>query len=230
MAANSPYRAISGFAARGVSAVVEYQQESDNGGTVRNWRDGGPRAAICAALAIAPACAENVPLPTPAPQPKTGDAPPAGQCRLRPAASRTVAARGISSRSRFIDKGSIGADDDRLRRQAARDCSTGSASICPACRPWSAISCRSGPTAAAPRARSTSRSPARCGSNTIRRRPIDIIADGSSVVVRDRNLATQDLYPLSQTPLRYLLADRIDLAARHRRRQRFRPTTRSSPW
>jgi len=42
--------------------------------------------------------------------------------------------------------------------------------------------------------------------------PIDVIADGSSVVVRDRKLATQDLYPLSQTPLRYLLADQIDLA------------------
>jgi outer membrane lipoprotein-sorting protein len=41
--------------------------------------------------------------------------------------------------------------------------------------------------------------------------PIDIIADGSSVVVRDRKLATQDLYPLSQTPLRYLLADHINL-------------------
>jgi outer membrane lipoprotein-sorting protein len=41
--------------------------------------------------------------------------------------------------------------------------------------------------------------------------PIDIIADGQSVVVRDRNLATQDLYPLSQTPLRFLLSDRIDL-------------------
>jgi outer membrane lipoprotein-sorting protein len=41
--------------------------------------------------------------------------------------------------------------------------------------------------------------------------PIDIIADGSSVVVRDRKLATQDLIPLSQTPLRYLLTDRIDL-------------------
>jgi outer membrane lipoprotein-sorting protein len=41
--------------------------------------------------------------------------------------------------------------------------------------------------------------------------PIDIISDGSSVVVRDRKLATQDLYPLSQTPLRYLLAERIDL-------------------
>jgi outer membrane lipoprotein-sorting protein len=41
--------------------------------------------------------------------------------------------------------------------------------------------------------------------------PISIVADGSSVVVRDRKLATQDLYPLSQTPLRYLLADSIDL-------------------
>jgi outer membrane lipoprotein-sorting protein len=41
--------------------------------------------------------------------------------------------------------------------------------------------------------------------------PIDVIADGNSVVVRDRKLATQDLYPLSQTPLRYLLVDRIDL-------------------
>ena len=41
--------------------------------------------------------------------------------------------------------------------------------------------------------------------------PIAIVADGSMVAVRDRNLATQDLYPLSQTPLRYLLSDRIDL-------------------
>ena len=41
--------------------------------------------------------------------------------------------------------------------------------------------------------------------------PIELIADGSSVVVRDRKLATQDVYPLSQTPLRFLLAERIDL-------------------
>lgn len=40
---------------------------------------------------------------------------------------------------------------------------------------------------------------------------ISIVADGTSVVVRDRKLATQDTYPLSQTPLRYLLSDRIDL-------------------
>jgi len=41
--------------------------------------------------------------------------------------------------------------------------------------------------------------------------PIEIVADGTTLVVRDRNLATQDIYPLSQTPLRYLLSDRIDL-------------------
>jgi len=41
--------------------------------------------------------------------------------------------------------------------------------------------------------------------------PIAMIADGSSLAVRDRKLATQNIYPLSQTPLRYLLSDRIDL-------------------
>ena len=41
--------------------------------------------------------------------------------------------------------------------------------------------------------------------------PMELIADGSSIAVRDRKLATQDIYMLSQTPLRFLLADRIDL-------------------
>jgi outer membrane lipoprotein-sorting protein len=40
---------------------------------------------------------------------------------------------------------------------------------------------------------------------------MEIVADGQSVIVRDRKLATQDVYPLSQTPLRFLLADRVDL-------------------
>ena len=40
---------------------------------------------------------------------------------------------------------------------------------------------------------------------------IAVVADGSSLVVRDTKLATQDVYPLSQTPLRFLLSDRIDL-------------------
>jgi outer membrane lipoprotein-sorting protein len=42
---------------------------------------------------------------------------------------------------------------------------------------------------------------------------LDVIADGSSVAIKDGKTNTQDLYPLSKTPLRYLLADRIDLTS-----------------
>ncbi|MFI5013838.1 MAG: outer membrane lipoprotein carrier protein LolA [Hyphomicrobiales bacterium] len=41
--------------------------------------------------------------------------------------------------------------------------------------------------------------------------PLEIVADGTSVILRDRKLATQDLYALSQTPLKFLVAERIDL-------------------
>jgi outer membrane lipoprotein-sorting protein len=40
---------------------------------------------------------------------------------------------------------------------------------------------------------------------------LEVIADGSSVAVRDKKLATQDLYSISQTPLKFLLRDRINL-------------------
>lgn len=42
---------------------------------------------------------------------------------------------------------------------------------------------------------------------------LDVIADGSSVAIKDGRTQTQDMYPLSRTPLRYLLADRIDLTS-----------------
>lgn len=41
---------------------------------------------------------------------------------------------------------------------------------------------------------------------------IEVVSDGSSMVVRDRKLATYDLYPISQTPLKFLTRERIDLA------------------
>nr|WP_181418361.1 outer membrane lipoprotein carrier protein LolA [Phyllobacterium leguminum] len=41
--------------------------------------------------------------------------------------------------------------------------------------------------------------------------PIRVISDGESVVVNNRKLDTWDLYPLSKTPLKLLLSDRIDL-------------------
>jgi outer membrane lipoprotein-sorting protein len=41
--------------------------------------------------------------------------------------------------------------------------------------------------------------------------PIRVISDGESVVINNRKLDTWDLYPLSKTPLKLLLADQIDL-------------------
>src|SRR5271155_2700985 len=41
---------------------------------------------------------------------------------------------------------------------------------------------------------------------------LEIVADGRSVAVRDQKLGTQDLYFIAQTPLKFLLADRIDIA------------------
>jgi outer membrane lipoprotein-sorting protein len=42
---------------------------------------------------------------------------------------------------------------------------------------------------------------------------LDIIADGTDVVVRNIKAQTKDLYPLGKTPLRFLLADQIDLTS-----------------
>jgi len=42
--------------------------------------------------------------------------------------------------------------------------------------------------------------------------PLEIIADGTSVAIRNRRLNTQDVYFISQTPLKFLLKPNIDLA------------------
>ncbi len=41
---------------------------------------------------------------------------------------------------------------------------------------------------------------------------LEIIADGTSVAIRDRRLATQDVYFIGQTPLKFLLKEKIDIA------------------
>jgi outer membrane lipoprotein-sorting protein len=41
---------------------------------------------------------------------------------------------------------------------------------------------------------------------------LEIVADGTSVAVRDKKLATQDLYFISQTPLKFLLKPDIDIS------------------
>lgn len=40
---------------------------------------------------------------------------------------------------------------------------------------------------------------------------LEIVSDGSTVLVRDRKLNTSDPYPISQTPLKFLLSSKIDL-------------------
>ncbi|HVL74119.1 MAG TPA: outer-membrane lipoprotein carrier protein LolA, partial [Beijerinckiaceae bacterium] len=40
---------------------------------------------------------------------------------------------------------------------------------------------------------------------------LEVVADGSSVAVRDRRLATQDLYSIGQTPLKFLLRANVDI-------------------
>lgn len=41
---------------------------------------------------------------------------------------------------------------------------------------------------------------------------MEVIADGTSVAIRDKKLATQDLYSIGQTPLKFLVKERMDLA------------------
>ncbi len=44
--------------------------------------------------------------------------------------------------------------------------------------------------------------------------PIRVIADGKGVVIGNRKLRTWDLYPLSGTPLKLLLSEKIDLSGK----------------
>ena len=41
---------------------------------------------------------------------------------------------------------------------------------------------------------------------------MEVVSDGSTVLVRDRKLNTSDPYPIGQTPLKFLLSNKIDLA------------------
>ncbi len=42
--------------------------------------------------------------------------------------------------------------------------------------------------------------------------PLEIVADGTSVAIRNRKLNTQDVYFIAQTPLKFLLKQNLDLA------------------
>jgi outer membrane lipoprotein-sorting protein len=168
-------------------------------------------ATLCTLLAVASASAENVPLPTPAPQPKSGTAPPPAANPGPPPASEAAPSRPGFFPFSFLDKGSPAPQTttafDAKQRAILDRISLYLSSMQSMVGNFVQI----GPDGGRTQGTFYIQKPGKVRFEYNPPTPIDIIADGSSVVVRDRNLATQDLYPLSQTPLRYLLADRIDV-------------------
>jgi outer membrane lipoprotein-sorting protein len=162
-------------------------------------------ATFCTALTAAAAFAENVPLPTPAPQPKTGAAPGAAA----PAPPAAGAPHSGFFPFSFMDKSAPATTTafDAKQRAILDRISMYLSSMQTMVGNFVQV----GPDGTRTEGDFYIQKPGKVRFEYNPPTPIDIIADGSSVVVRDRNLATQDLYPLSQTPLRYLLADRIDL-------------------
>jgi outer membrane lipoprotein-sorting protein len=180
-------------------------------------------SSLALALAIAEpsaALAQNVPMPVPAPQPKSyAPATPRPPATMAPAAAQQPArppeqASGFPSSFPSIFKppaifgksGETTAFDARQRGLADR-VSAYLSNI----RQLHGNFVQVAPDGGKSEGEFTLQKPGKVRFDYNPPSPLELIADGSSVVVRDRKLATQDLYPLSQTPLRFLLADRIDL-------------------
>jgi outer membrane lipoprotein-sorting protein len=182
----------------------------------------GTIAALLSSLAVMVAAsaapAQNIPLPTPAPQPKS-----AGPAPARPAATRPPAAVPQQSAppeqqssgfpsifpkppNLFGQSGSTTAFDARQRALADKV-----SAYLSSVRQLHGNFVQVGPDGGKSEGEFFLQKPGKVRFDYNPPSPIELIADGQSVVVRDRKLATQDLYPLSQTPLRFLLSDRLDL-------------------
>ncbi|HWL30573.1 MAG TPA: outer membrane lipoprotein carrier protein LolA [Xanthobacteraceae bacterium] len=167
------------------------------------------------------AAAQGVPLPVPAPQPKSFERPaqrppagtpasPAQQQAANPAAGQQ-AASGFPSifpkpPNLFGKSGAATAFDAKQRELAERV-----SAYLSGVRQLHGNFVQVGPDGSKSEGEFFMQKPGKVRFDYNPPSPIELIADGQSVVVRDRKLATQDLYPLSQTPLRFLLSDHIDL-------------------
>jgi outer membrane lipoprotein-sorting protein len=200
------------------ASIGAHQREKDM--AVRGLGKLGPAtvlvAFICGLSFLGTAFAETVPLPTPAPLPKTGVVPPpaAGNSVAVPPAPIPQAPQASQSDHSpgFFPFSNLGSSNqatafDSKQRALLDRISMYLSSIQTMVGNFVQI----GPDGGRTEGTFYLQKPGRVRFEYNPPSPIDIIADGSSVVVRDRKLATQDLYPLSETPLRYLLADRIDL-------------------
>ena len=154
--------------------------------------------------------AETVPLPTPAPAPKDRSAPAAQAAPAGAAPDKSGISSFLDSINPFSGKSHPSTDLSALdakQRALVNRVSTYLTSVQVLTGNFSQI----GPDGRRTTGHLFIQKPGKVRFEYDPPSPIEIIADGSQVVVADRKLNTQDLYPLSQTPLRFLLADRIDL-------------------
>src|SRR6478735_9100358 len=163
-------------------------------------------AGACLLLAASAASAQSV--PTPAPRPKAGIAPPPTAVPERPAAPSRSAANNLFP-FKFPGFGSSGTTTalDASQRGLIDRVNVYLMSVQNLVGDFVQV----GPDGRRSEGKIYLSKPGRVRFEYKPPSPIELVSDGSSLVVRDRKLETQDLYPLSQTPLRFLLADRIDL-------------------
>jgi outer membrane lipoprotein-sorting protein len=171
-------------------------------------------AMACVIFATASAVAEDVPLPAPRPKPgssSAGSAPPSPSPAAAAAPAQQPASKGFFPFSLFGGNKSTGSSQaasfDAKQRAMLDKVSNYLSSVQTMVGNFVQV----GPDGRRVDGNFSIQKPGKVRFQYNPPSPIDIIADGSSVVVRDRSLETADFYPLSQTPLRYLLADHIDL-------------------
>ncbi len=173
-------------------------------------------AMACSMLAAASATADSVPLPTPAPRTKAGSTPPVAATPSSPDSAPAAAAPSNPGPNSFFpfsfSLGKSGVPGPATafdaRQRALLDKISGYLS---GVQTLVGNFVQIGPDSRRVEGTFYIQKPGKVRFAYNPPSPIDIIADGLAVVVHDRSLETSDYYPLSQTPLRYLLADRIDL-------------------
>ncbi|MFZ2068453.1 MAG: outer-membrane lipoprotein carrier protein LolA [Xanthobacteraceae bacterium] len=169
-------------------------------------------AAICGFLATAPALAESVPLPVPAPQPKSGDAPTPPLSVPAPPGD-TAPAAPSSSHSFFPFTLPFGGSAEQATAftPQQRGLLDRVSKYLTSMQTLVGNFVQIAPDGSRTDGTFYIQKPGKVRFEYNPPSPTEVIADGSSVAVRNRDLLTQDLWPLSQTPLRYLLADHINL-------------------
>jgi len=153
-------------------------------------------------IAIAAASAETIPLPRPAPLPKMKAEPPPAVQPAPPAAPEEF---GFPSWLPPILGGPSGLESGQ--RTLVNKVSTYLSSV----QVMSGRFVQIGPDGGKSKGQFYVQKPGKVRFDYDPPSRIEIVADGSSLVVHDRRLDTTDVYQLSQTPLRFLLSDRIDL-------------------